>query len=429
MSRNATVQAAGGVWALLLGMGLLMLGNGLQSSLLGVRAASEDFGSSVTGLVMSGYYIGFLGGSLLTPRAVIHVGHVRVFAAMASIASIAILVHSLMVTPPVWAVMRVVTGFAYAGLYVVSESWLNASAGNELRGRLLSVYMVVSYTGMGGGQLMLNAADPGAFDLFAICSVIISAALVPILLSATSQPDTTTPAPLPIRQLYRISPLGTVGCFLTGVAKGATFGMGAVYAHMIGLTVAEVSAFMAALIVGGAVFQWPLGKLSDRMDRRKVAVGIALGAAVSAALAVPVAQISTLGLIALAVPLGGTILTLYSVLIAYTNDHLAHEQMVAASSGLLLALGAGAILGPSTAGWAMDILGTAGFLWYLAAIHLVVVVFALYRMMRRSVPVAVRRALTATVPTRALPLGTAWSGLTARSSTEGRDDDTTTSQT
>lgn len=408
VSRNETVNAAWGVWALLFGMALLMLGNGLQGSLLGLRASAEGFGDSVTGFVMSGYFVGFLAGSTLTPRAVRRVGHVRAFAALASLASIAILVHSVFVTPLIWGLMRLVTGFAYAGLYVVAESWLNDRATNELRGRLLSIYLVVSFVGMGGGQLLLNVADPGRHDLFILVSIIVSFALVPILLSATRQPDSGAPEPLGIRRLYRISPLGTVGCFATGIANGTIFGMGAVYARSSGLTVSEVSLFMGALIVGGAVLQWPIGKLSDRVDRRKVITAVALAAAGLAAGAVAMARVSDIGLLVVAVALGGTVLSLYSLFIAYTNDHLEPRQMVAASSGLVLATGIGAILGPSTTGLVMDLSGPDGFLWYLCVIHLGIAGFSVYRMTRRAAPAGETQSSYVATATRTAPLAPAW---------------------
>jgi MFS family permease len=385
---DTTVSAALRIWALLFGMGLLLVGNGLQSSLLGLRADAEGFGDSVTGLVMSGYYAGFFAGSMLTPRMIRRVGHVRVFAALASLASIAILVHSLLVLPTVWSVMRLITGFSFAGLYVVSESWLNDQASNRLRGSLLAVYMVISYLGLAGGQVLLNAAAPQDFALFLLCSIVISFALVPILLSAAPQPAAETPDPMGVGRLVRISPLGTVGCFATGIANGVILGMAAVYARQVGLSVGGVSAFMVALVLGGAVLQWPIGKLSDLYDRRKVILAVAAGAA----LAAPLMQAAVGGapwtLLAAAALTGGLVLSLYPLFLAYTNDWLLPSQMVAGSSTLVLAYGAGAILGPSGAGWLMAQLGPAGFPAYLAAIHLGIAAFALYRMTRRAAPVA-----------------------------------------
>ena len=220
-------------WALFLGMGLLMLGNGLQASLLGIRAGAEGFGTGATGLVMTCYYLGFLAGSILTPKVVKNVGHVRVFSALASLASVAALVHSVFLDPFTWGAMRFVTGFAYAGLYVVAESWLNDRATNETRGSLLSVYMVVLFGGLAGGQLLLNVADPGGFLLFVLASVLVSLALVPISLTAGPAPEFDAPTPVGLLELYRVSPLGVAGAMGTGLAHGVLFGMGAVYGCLL----------------------------------------------------------------------------------------------------------------------------------------------------------------------------------------------------
>ncbi len=404
---NATLWAAEGSWALLFGIGLLMVGNGLQSSLLGVRAAEEGFGNGLTGLVMSGYFVGFLAGSTWTPRAVRRVGHIRTFAALASLASIAILLHSLFVSPGVWGLMRFVTGLSYAGLYVVAESWLNERTSNETRGRLLSVYMVVSYLGLGSGQLSLNLADPGGFDLFILVSVIISFAAIPILLSAVRAPAEGAPRPVGILALYRVSPLGTVGTLLTGVANGAVFAMGAVFARESGLTVAEISLFMTLLIAGGAAFQWPIGRLSDHLDRRMVITAVTLAATATALLADQAANAADAWLLVAAFAFGGMTLTLYSLCVAYTNDHLERDQVVAASSGLVMLNGIGAILGPSIAGWVMDLFGPPGFFWWLALVHGVIGGFAIWRMTRRATPPAEAQGPYVPVPARASPFATA----------------------
>ena len=407
-SQSPVMVAAGSVWALLFGMGVLLLGNGLQYSLLGVRAANEGFSGAVTGLVMSGYFVGFLAGSLVTPRAVHRVGHLRVFAAVAGLASIAILVQSLFVTPVVWGVMRIATGFAYAGAYIVTESWLNDSVTNEHRGGLLSVYMVVSYLGMGGGQLLLNAGNPNEYELFILVSVLISFASIPILLSVLPQPATVKPMRLSPLQLYRISPLGTVGCFATGLLQGALFSMGAVYARSTGLTVAQVSVFMFVMIAGAALFQWPIGKLSDHMDRRRLIAIVALAGALTCAVAVPLGDISAGVLIALAVPIGLAPLTLYSLSIAYTNDRLDHTQRVAAGSILILIFGFGAVLGPSTAGAAMDLAGPSGYLWVLAGILALMALFAFYRMYCSPAPPVESQSPYALMPQRTASLSPAY---------------------
>ncbi|ATJ82545.1 MFS transporter [Halomonas beimenensis] len=413
MTRDAqtpatTLSAAWSLWALLLGVGLLMLGNGLQGSLLGIRAAEEAFGNTVTGLVMSAYFVGFLAGSTLAPRKLRRVGHIRVFAALASITSVAILVHVLFIDPWVWAAMRLVTGFAYAGLYVVTESWLNGHAGNHLRGRLLAFYMVISYLGMGGGQLLLNVADPSGVVLFLIVSILMSLALVPILLSYTPQPDSSQPEAMSLRRLYRLSPLGTLGCLLTGIANGSVFGMGAVFATGSGLTVDRVAAFMGAFILGGALLQWPLGKLSDKTDRQGVIVVVAALATVLSLAGLWLGQGDARALTLLGVLLGGTTLTLYSLLLACANDVLTPQQTVAASSSLVLALGIGAILGPLTTGLLMDVLGPDGFLWDLALIHAALVAFGGYCLVRHPSTDSGEHGHYVAVPAGTAPLGATW---------------------
>ncbi len=376
-------------WALLLGMGLMMLGNGLQGSLLGLRALGEGFGTTVTGLVMSSFYLGFLAGSTLAPRIVKNVGHVRVFSALASLASAAILVHLAAVEPLTWSAMRFVTGFAYAGLYVVAESWLNDRATNETRGQLLSVYTVVLFSGMALGQLLLNAADPLGPSLFLLTSVIISLALVPIALTAGPTPTFETTAKIGIRELYRLSPLGVLGATATGMAHGVLFGMGAVYGDRIGLSVTEISIFMAAAMGGGIIAQWPIGRLSDRFDRRRVITVVALLAAIFAILAALAAGHSRVGLLALTFLFGAMTLPIYSLCIAHTNDHLEPAQMVPASGTLVLVGGIGACFGPSLAAGIMGLVGPAGFFVFLGLIHAAIGAFTVYRMSQRAgMPVA-----------------------------------------
>jgi len=383
---DTTASAALKIWALLLGMGAMLAGNGLQSSLLGLRAESEGFGDGVTGLMMSGFYLGFLAGSVLTPVLLRNVGHVRTFAALASMASIAILVHSLYVYPSVWTAMRFITGLSFAGLYVVTESWLNHSVPNKLRGSILALYWVIGYLGLAAGHLMLNAAPPDTAELFILCSIVISFALVPILLTATPQPDVSTPQSVSIGYLVRKAPLGAIGCFATGIAQGVILGMAPVYASKLGLSVAEVSIFMIALVMGGVVLQWPLGKLSDIFDRRTVILAIAISAALAALLMEALAGASFTALLLACALMGGLVLSLYPLFLAYTNDWLQPNQMVAASGTLVLLFGAGAILGPSGAGWLMSFFGPEGFAAYLALIHLGIAAFTIYRMTRRAAP-------------------------------------------
>ena len=369
--------------ALLLGFGVLMVGDGLLTTLLGVRASLEGFPTAVTGLIMSTFYLGFLGGALYAPRVVERVGHIRVFGALASMASAAVLIHGIFVTPIAWSLLRLVSGFCLAGLYVVTESWLNDRASNENRGKLLSIYMVVSYVGYALGQLLLNAANPGGLELFVLTSVLISVALLPLLLSAGSSPRFESQERLGLRALYAISPLGVVGALATGMASGALFGIGPVYAESSGMSIAQISLFMTAMLLGCIVLQWPIGELSDKLDRRPVIAVVAFLAAAAATAAAPVSAVSVGGLLALMALIGGLSIPLYSLCIAHANDYLEPEQMVAASGGLVLASGVGAVLGPITTSLAMSIIGPAGFFWWLAAIHAAIGVFVVYRMAKR----------------------------------------------
>ena len=378
------LAAISSAWALLLGIALIMLGNGLQNTLLGVRATLEGFGTGVTGLVMTGYFVGFLAGSTIVPRLLANVGHIRVFAALASLASTAALVHTVFVTPVTWGLVRIATGFCFAGLYVVAESWINDAATNRTRGQLLSVYMIMVMGGMGSGQLLMVLSDPRGFELFVLVSVLISLALIPITLSVGRAPPFEAPESIGVRALFRASPLGVAGAFLIGIAHSALFAMGPVYATEIGLSVERVSLFIAAALFGGLVLQWPIGWLSDRYDRRRVIVAVAWAASGAASVAGVGGGGSYALLIVSTALLGGMSMPLYSLCGAHTNDHLTPRQIVAASATLVLVGGFGLVMGPSLAAALMQYAGPAGIFWLLALVHGCIGAYGLYRMMRRE---------------------------------------------
>ncbi|MDX1605398.1 MAG: MFS transporter [Candidatus Competibacterales bacterium] len=395
-------------WTLFLGVALIMLGNGLQGTLLGVRASLEGFGTATTGVVMTGYYIGFLGGSILIPRLVGRVGHIRVFAALASLASASVLLHTVFVVPWLWTLMRLVTGFSYAGLYVVVESWINDRASNETRGLLLSLYMVVSLGCMMLGQLLLNLAPPQAYELFILTSVLVSMALVPISLAEVSAPPLARTPPIGLGTLYRGSPLAVVGVFGTGIANGALLGMGAVFATTAGLPVKQVAYFMMAAILGGMLLQLPVGYLSDRFDRRQVMTVASLLAAVCALAALPFVESAGLALFVLIALFGGLHMPLYALCMAHANDYLEPAQMVAAGGKMMLIFGAGSSVGPLTASLMMSAFGPGGFFWWLALIHAAIGLFALYRMTRRAArPVEEQGSFVVLAP-RASPVSAGW---------------------
>ena len=378
------LAAISSAWALLLGIALIMLGNGLQSTLLGVRATLEGFGTATTGLVMTAYFVGFVSGSMIVPRLLANVGHVRVFAALASLASGAALVHTVFVTPLSWGLIRVATGFCFAGLYVVAESWINEAATNKTRGQLLSVYMIMVLGGTGSGQLLMNLSDPRSFELFVLVSVLISFALIPITLSVGRAPPFEAPEPISVRALFRASPLGVTGAFLIGIAHSALYAMGPVFATEIGLDVERIALFIAVALFGGLALQWPIGWLSDRFDRRRVIVAIAWIAATASIVAGVGGIDSYTVLIAATALLGGMSMPLYSLCGAHTNDHLTPRQIVAASATLVLVSGIGLTMGPLLAALLMQVAGPQGIFWLLTLMHACIGAFGLFRMMRRE---------------------------------------------
>jgi MFS family permease len=375
----------GNSWALLLGMFLLMLGNGMQGTVLGLRGGIEAFESTTMGFVMAGYFAGFLGGAQTTPWLLRRVGHVRVFAALASLVSAAFIIFAAVVDPIAWTVLRIVVGFCYSGIYVVAESWLNESSTNENRGRTLSAYLIMQMLGIIVAQSLINIADPGGYDLFIIMSVAVSISFAPILLSASPAPVFGTTRRMSLKQLFKTSPLGCVGTFFLGAVFAAQFGMGPVYATEVGLSAAEISIFIGTIYVGGLVLQYPIGWLSDRMDRRALIVMVtALGAA--GCLIALVFSGSFPALVVTAFLIGGTSNPLYSLLIAHTNDFLEPEDMASASGGLIVLNGVGAAGTPILVGYLMKGLGPAAFLIFIAIVMSAITAYAMYRMTVRPAP-------------------------------------------
>ncbi|MGB8275601.1 MAG: MFS transporter [Alphaproteobacteria bacterium] len=380
--------ALGPIAALLVGISILLFGGGLQGTLLGVRAAMEAFPLQAIGAAMSAYYGGYIAGYFISPRLVFRVGHIRAFTAFAAIASATALAQGLFVDPAAWLVLRFAGGVCFAGLFMITESWLNGRATNRTRGRLLAVYMMVQLGALATGQLLLMLGDPRTLDLFAVAAALISIGLVPVALTKSEAPRVMSPHSMRLRVLYAISPLGVVGCFASGLALGAFWGMGPVYAHEIGLSTRGVGLFMGMTILGGMILQWPIGRMSDRTDRRFLIMGISLAiAGASAGLSALDAE-SLPYLLALAVAFGGLAFSLYSICVAHTNDLIQAEDMVAASSGLLLVYGVGAAAGPYAASAVMSVLGPAGLYAFAAVATFAAGLFALYRArVRPPVPV------------------------------------------
>ena len=378
------LSAITATWPLLLGMGVLMLGAGLQGTLLGLRATLEGFPALLTGTIMSCYYVGYVLGTVIVLPLVRQIGHIRVFAALAAVASMAILVQGSFVNPFVWAAMRLVSGLCFAGIYVVAESWLNDRSSRANRGRLLAVYMLVLYVGLGAAQFLLIVSNPLTPNPFMLVSVLISLAMVPIMVSAQQLPARSVPQEVSLPDLYRNSPLGVVGVTVSGLISATIFSMGPVYARLSGLATTKVAAFMGVSILAAAVTQYPVGRLSDRMDRRTVIAAVCTLATLVAGSIVAFPAMPHAVFLTLAALFSGLVLTLYSLSVSHVNDKLEPAQMVAASSALLLLNGTAAAMGPVLAGALMAKFGPRAYFATLATLTGVLAVYDLWRKSRRK---------------------------------------------
>lgn len=379
--RNVVVP----VLPLFAGLALLMVGNGLLSSLLGIRSDLEGFPTLVIGIVMAMYYVGFLLGSLVIPRWLITVGHIRVFAGLAALAAATALSYSLFVDPVAWGVLRFIVGLCMSGLYVTVESWLNDRASNENRGGLLSVYMLVVTLGLGLGQLMLGLADPLDTTLFILVGILISLAVVPVAMIRIPTPSKAVPVKLSLRDLAHRAPLGVAAIAVAGAAGSSVIALGAVYGTQVGMDPARVGVFMAAFMVGGAVTQYPLGRLSDWVPRRRVILGIAIVATGVALLGTIIDSSGPLVII-VAAAYGSLVFPLYSVAVSHVNDVMPENQLVAAAAGAVFVFGVGSVIGPLSISVLMGVLGPVGFFWGLAVYCVPLAIYAFARILSKARP-------------------------------------------
>jgi MFS family permease len=378
---HPTVRGGMALWALMLGFAMLMIGNGLNGAVLGVRTVDEGFGVRTTGVVMAGYFAGFLLGPAVVVRMLSGVGHIRVFASLASIASCAVLVHFVWVSPLSWGAMRMVFGFCMAGLYVVVESWLNDASTPSNRGRTLAVYGAVSMGGMALGQLLIATGETDGPTLFVVASILVSMSFVPMALAAaTDAPPVRMAERLGVRNLLKFAPTGVIGMTLTGASHGIVMGLSAVYAAGVGFSATRTAMFVAAPAIGGLLFNWPIGWMSDRVPRRGVIFIVATAAAVTAGLLefVPTDSLVVLPLMLL---LGGFTFPLYSLLLSYTLDWTRPGAAMGASGTLLRVNGAGAVLGPVIAGVLMAAFGEGTIFVILVVTHGLLAGYVAYRLL------------------------------------------------
>lgn len=377
------IASARQIAILMFAVALLSLGHGLNGSLVGVRASAQDFSTVMTGLIMSGYFAGLLVSASVTPRVVQSVGHIRVFAGFASVVSSVVLLFPLWINPMWWLALRFVTGLCTSGLFIVCESWLNSASTNQNRGTMLSIYMVVSYAAIGGGQLLLNVADGSGFSRFIIVSALLSLSLVPLSLVPTETPSLAGTRRVSVGEIYRASPLAVIATFANGLGQSAFFSMGAVFGVMQGMSLPYVSLMMALPPIGVIISQFPAGILSDRYDRRTIIMVFSAAAVVAAIACLAAAAMSPYVLIALFTLFGTVALPIYSLVMAHANDHLHKEQMLGGSGKLILLYGMGAMIGPLLAGQFMQSLGASGFLVYLIVVYALIALMALVRRLKR----------------------------------------------
>lgn len=386
------------VAALLLSVAILLTGNGLQGTLLPVRAELEAFGTFSIGVLGSAYFVGFAIGCVFGPQTVRRVGHIRTFTALTAVASAVALAHALIVQPQLWWLLRAITGFCFAGLYVVIESWLNDRATNETRGTILSLYTVINLTVITLGQLMITFYDPSKFPLFALASILVSLAAVPVAITTSQAPVPPKLAVIRPQRLYRVSPVGLMGCFASGLANGPFWTLGPLFAVESGLDLRGVAFFMSLTVLGGAIGQWPLGLLSDRMDRRKVIVGICAVAAVGAVALAVMSRMAPAYILWGGLGFGLFAFPLYAVCVAHANDYVDPAEFVEASGSLLLVNAAGSIVGPLVAAVAMGVAGPAGLFGTITLVFVIMAGFALYRMRQRAGRPAAEKAHFVAVP-------------------------------
>lgn len=371
------------LFILLASVALLCLGQGLNGSLVSLAADQAQFGTDVTGFVMAGYSAGMLLSTWLAPRLVKSVGHERTFAGLASIVSTAVLLFPLFVEPIFWFLLRVVVGLCVSGMYIVCESWLNSASSNQNRGRMMSLYMIVTYGALGLGQLLLNVSDPSGYVRFIIISCLLSMALVPLTLLPSEAPSVEGSGRVAITDIWRASPLAVVGVIACGLGQSAFFGLGIIFGLAKGLLIYQVSLMMALPPLGVILSQYPIGWVSDRIDRRTIILLLSLVAALIAAVTLAGGyHLSRLLLISLITAFGVISLPIYSLAVAHANDHLRKDQALGASAKLVLLYGLGSIVGPIVAGTMMRHWGHDGFMIFMIAVHGALAAFALWRRWR-----------------------------------------------
>ncbi|MEQ8607716.1 MAG: MFS transporter [Rhodospirillales bacterium] len=377
------------VSSLLTGVAFLMVGVGGLSTILAFRMGAAGLPSTVVGIVTSMYFVGLVLGTGYCHRLITTVGHIRAFAALGSVMSAATLAHALTLDPWLWGTLRLIVGFTTVGMYMCTESWLNEKSSNEVRGQVFSMYQIVLYLGQGAGQFLINIPDETGMVLYILTSILMSLAILPVAITRVSAPELPKPVRFRLSRLWGISPTGMTASMASGTIMGAFYGLGALFAQQAGLATNQTAQFMGAVIIGGLVLQWPIGKLSDTMDRRLVIIGISLATAIVCFAIMDKDVHNGSALLALGALFGGLSFTLYPLAVAYANDYIEAEDRVPASGGLMMSYGIGASVGPTLGSVMMDLMGAPGMFIYIGIVSLMLTVFIAWRVTQRaSLPVA-----------------------------------------
>lgn len=394
--------------SILVSVALLVIGNGLQQTLVGLRAGIEGYAEETVGVMMSAYFVGFVFASIQAPRVIQRVGHIRAFAAFASAASAFALCFAIFVSPPVWIALRVAQGACWAGLIIIVESWLNASAERSWRGRVLAIYSIVMYAAWAASQPMVGLAPTSGFVLFAVVSICLSLALVPITLSRAGGPGVVLATRLELKRLFAISPTALAGAFVLGATVAAFFGMAPVASQQAGFTDTQTGTILSAALIGALVLQWPLGWLSDKADRRLIILCSSLAGLLAALLlGLLLSSAAQIVAVVLSFVLGGTLLPLYSVCLAEVNDRIDEGELIAAASGFVLVYGVGSAAGPFAASVTMGWVGPSGLFYFIVAILGLLAAYGTLRIrLREKTVIADKQPYVATPSTShaALPL-------------------------
>ena len=393
-------------WALFTGFGLIMLAHALQGTLLNVNAVFFNFSDFEIGYVFSGYFIGYLFSSIQCPKLIKNVGHIRVFAAFASLGSIAILLHWIVINPIAWLIFRMITGFSFAAIYIVCESWLNDRADNKSRGQLIGFYMIVLYFSTSAGGMLVNLRATTDAHLFILTSLLISLALVPILLTKKPAPDFSTPKFLSLKELYSKSPMAFVGSFSIGMVYSALFGLMGVFGAKIGLSIFQISILVFVNMFVGAIFQYPVGKISDKYDRRTILLSLNL---IAIASLIFIYLLGSLSFNLLLVFIGihsAVSLPYYAVIISHMNDFLEKDEIVSGSSTLTLVNALGMVMGPMLASGFMAYFGAYGYFLYMIVIYCLVAPYNFFRIrVGRTSNIYEENTPSMIVPRTASPVG------------------------